>query len=119
MYALLATLVLLAHFAFLLFVTLGGFLVLRRPRLAWLHLPLALWGAFVEFSGLICPLTPLENYFRARAGQTPYAGDFIDHYIAAILYPSGLTRALQLALGVGLVLLNAAIYWRVFARHRP
>ena len=116
MFALLATLVLLLHFAFLLFVTLGGFLVLRRPRLAWLHIPLALWGAFVEFSGRICPLTPLENYFRTRAGQSPYAGGFIDHYITALLYPAGLTRGMQIALGAGLIMLNAAIYWRLLTR---
>jgi len=117
-YALLADLVLLGHFAFLLFVVLGGILVLRHPRVAWLHVPLALWGVYVEFSGAICPLTPLENHFRARAGEAGYTGGFIDHYITALMYPAGLTRGMQIALGTAVLALNVWLYARLVASRR-
>jgi len=118
MYAVLADLVLLLHFALIIFGVFGGFLVLRRPWLAWLQLPLAIWDAFVEFSGLICPLTPLENRFRALAGQTPYTGNFIDHYLTRIIYPEGLTRGMQFALGAAVFVLNGVLYWRLITRRR-
>jgi len=98
------------HFAFILFVALGGFLVLRRPRLIWLHLPAVAWGALSAFSGFICPLTPLETTLRTFGGEIGYEGSFIAHYIGAVIYPSGLTRGTQIALGFGVLLLNAAIY---------
>lgn len=109
-YGTLADLLVVVHFAFVLFVTAGGLLVFRWPRLAWLHLPAAIWGAWIEFSGGICPLTPLEQSFRAQAGEATYSGDFIAHYILPVLYPAGLTRSVQLVLGAMVVALNAAIY---------
>jgi hypothetical protein len=108
--------VLLLHFAFVLFVILGGLLVLRWPRFAFLHVPAALWGALIEFSGWICPLTPLEIELRERAGGAGYAGGFIEHYITAVLYPEGLTREIQIALGILIVLVNAAVYVVAFRR---
>ena len=120
-YGNLATLVVIAHLAFILFVMFGGLLVLRWPRVIWLHVPCFLWGGWIEVSGGICPLTPLENSLRRAAGDSAYAGSFIEHYIVSIIYPAGLTRTLQLALAVGLVLLNAAIYaWviRAWAKRR-
>jgi hypothetical protein len=111
--------VLLVHLAFVLFVVLGGLLVLRWRGVAWVHLPAAVWGAAIEFSGRVCPLTPLENWFRQRGGQAPYSGDFIEHYITAVIYPSGLTRTTQLVLGALVVALNATIYgWMIFKRRR-
>ena len=104
------------HFGFAIFVVLGGLLVLRWPRVAWLHLPAAAWGAWVEFTGRICPLTPLEQRFRVAAGQEAYAGDFVGHYILPVLYPAGLTRSAQLVLGVIVVALNLGIYWLVLRR---
>ena len=107
--------VLVLHFAFVLFVIFGGVLALRWPRLAWVHIPVALYGATIEFVGFICPLTPLENSLRRAGGEAGYAGGFIDHYITATLYPSGLTRSIQLVLGVAVLSLNAIIYtlwWR-------
>lgn len=118
-YGNLATLVVLGHFAFILFVMFGGLLVLRWPRVVWLHVPCFLWGGWIEVSGGICPLTPLENDLRRAAGESPYAGSFIDNYIVGIIYPQGLTRPVQLALAVGLVLLNAGIYSLVIRRRRP
>jgi len=114
-YRLLADLVLVAHAAFVAFVMLGGLAVLRWPRLAWLHLPVVLWGAGIEFFGGICPLTPLENRWRRLAGDQGYAGGFVDQYIVALLYPDGLTRSVQVALGLLVLVVNVAIYayaWR-------
>ncbi len=114
----LAGLVVALHFAFVLFVLFGGLLVLRWPSVRWVHLPAACWGAFVEFSGRICPLTPLENSLRRQAGLTGYQGGFIDHYIMPVLYPHGLTRAVQLVLGAIVIAFNVAIYWRMEALRR-
>jgi hypothetical protein len=108
--ALLADLVLGLHAAFVAFVVAGGLLVLRRPGLAWLHLPAAAWGAAIEFGGWICPLTPLENRLRAAAGEAGYAGDFLGHWLQLLLYPPGLTREIQLALGAGVLLVNGVVY---------
>ena len=106
------------HFAFVLFVVLGASLVLRWPRVAWFHVPAVIWGALVEFTGWICPLTPLENRLRRSAGETGYQGDFIAHYVLPVLYPNGLTRRDQLVLGGAALAINIAIYTLVFVRHR-
>jgi len=110
--------VLLLHLGFLLFVVLGGFLPLRWPRMAWLHIPTVFWGAWIEFSGAICPLTPLENRLRRAGGEAGYAGGFIDQYLMPLLYPPGLTRTHQIVLGCGVLILNAAAYALVFRRRR-
>ena len=111
MYLLLADLVLIIHLAFVVFVLCGGLLVLRWRWIAWLHLPAAVWSAVVEFTGWICPLTPLENWLRAQGGETSHRSDFIAQYLLPVLYPGDLTRDLQLLLGTGVVVLNTAIYW--------
>jgi len=118
MYALAADAVLVLHLAFVLFVAAGGLLVLRWPRLAWVHIPTAIWGAAIEFGGWICPLTPIENDLRARAGESPYTGDVVARYLLPVIYPEGLTRDAQVTLGLAVVLVNAAIYAVVFRRHR-
>jgi hypothetical protein len=111
MHQLLADLVLVVHLAFVVFVLCGGLLVLKWRWIAWLHLPAALWGAIVEFTGWICPLTPLENWLRAQGGETSFNSDFIAQYLLPILYPGDLTRGIQLLFGTVVVVLNAAIYW--------
>lgn len=110
--------VLVLHLAFVVFVVLGGLLVLRWPRVAWAHLPIAIYGAAIEFIGFICPLTPLENELRRRGGEAGYAGGFIDHYITAALYPTGLTRGAQLVLGTVVLLLNGVVYTLWLRRRR-
>ncbi|MCM5570739.1 DUF2784 domain-containing protein [Burkholderiaceae bacterium FT117] len=100
----------LLHLAFILFVVLGGLLVAWRPRLAWLHLPAAAWGAWIEAAGAICPLTPWENRLRAMAGDAGYPGGFIEHYLIPLVYPGDLTAQHQRWLALGVVLLNLAIY---------
>jgi hypothetical protein len=117
-YGLLAGAVLLLHLFFVLFVAAGGFFVLRRPRLAWAHLPAAAWGIWIELSHSVCPLTPLENHLRRRAGDGGYEGGFIDHYIVSIVYPRGLTANAQLVIGGVLLLTTVAIYSKLLQRIR-
>ncbi|HEX8274505.1 MAG TPA: DUF2784 domain-containing protein [Longimicrobiaceae bacterium] len=117
-YRFLADTVLVLHLAFVLFVALGGLLVLRWRRAAWVHLPAAGWGAVVMFTGWICPLTPLENGLRGLGGEAGYRGGFVEHYVVSVLYPSGLTRGIQVALGLGVILVNVAVYWRLLATRR-
>lgn len=120
LYALLATIVIALHLAFVLFVVAGGLLVRRRPRLAWIHVPCAAWGIYVELAGQICPLTPIENALRHRAGVAGYAESFLEHYLLAIVYPSGLTPALQWSLGGLALLANLAVYaWVLRRRMMP
>jgi hypothetical protein len=113
---LLADIVVVVHFAFVLFVVLGGLLVLRWRWVAYLHVPAAVWGAWIEFAGWVCPLTPLENSLRTAAGGAAYRGDFVEHYILPVLYPTALTRNIQLVLGCLVVALNLGIYGYLLRR---
>jgi hypothetical protein len=115
---LLADLLVLLHLAFVAFVAAGGLLVWRWPRLAWVHVPCALWGAAVSFGGWICPLTPLENHLRQQAGEAGYSGDFVARYLLPVLYPEGLTREAQVVLGTLVVAVNAAVYVVAWPRAR-
>jgi hypothetical protein len=116
-YRILADLVVLLHLLFILFVVAGGLLVLRWKRLTLLHLPAAAWGAFIEFSGWICPLTPLENSFRRMAGREGYAAGFLEHHLLPLIYPAKLTPEIQIFLGLFVILLNLAVYAVVLRRH--
>jgi hypothetical protein len=117
-YRALADLILALHFVFVLFVVLGGLLVLRWPRIAWLHIPAAIWGVLIEYTGWICPLTPLENSLRTRGGEAGYNGGFIEHYIQPLLYPAGLTRSTQVVLGSLVLVLNLTAYGIAVSRMR-
>lgn len=118
MYSALADAVLVLHVAFVLFVVVGGLLVLRWPRVAWLHVPAAIWGVAIELGGWICPLTPLENDLRSRAGESIYHGDFVARYLVPVIYPEGLTRTVQIILGAAALILNLSIYVLVIRRAR-
>lgn len=118
LYRILADAVVVLHFAFVLFVVLGGLFALRWPRAAWYHLPAAVWGAGIEFLGGICPLTPLENRLRRLGGEAGYAGGFVEHYVIPVLYPATLTRDTQYILGGVVIVLNVAIYAVVIRRWR-
>jgi hypothetical protein len=109
-----ANAIVLFHLAYIVFVAIGGLLVLRWPKLAWVHLPAAAWGVLVELTGWICPLTPLENRLRVAAGGAAYSGGFIDRYIMPIVYPPGLTQALQIGLGCAVIALNLLVYGLIF-----
>lgn len=114
-YAILADLVVLVHFVFVLFVILGGLLVLVRPVWIWFHLPAAIWGVVVELAGYVCPLTPLEIYLRLRGGGEGYDSDFVANYILPVLYPEELTRNVRIVLGLGVLVLNIIAYTLVYA----
>ena len=107
---LLADAVLLLHLAFVFFVLFGGLLALRWRKALWVHLPAAAWGIFIEFSGWTCPLTPLESWLREQSGASGFTGDFIGHYLDALLYPDDLSRNSQLILGSIVMLVNGGIY---------
>lgn len=117
-YQLSASTVVALHFAFIVFVVFGVVLVARNVGWACVHLPAVAWVAYIEFSGSICPLTPLENMLRERAGIAGYAGGFVEHYLLPIIYPTGLTSALQFSLGVFVVVVNAMAYAWIWQRRR-
>ena len=114
----LADLLVVIHLSFVGFVIFGGFLAWRWPRAVLAHVPCLAWGVWVEVSGQICPLTPLENHWRHLAGQAGYHGGFLHHYVLPILYPPGLTRPNQWLLAGLLLAINAAAYWKILARRK-
>lgn len=113
---LLASAVAVLHLAFILFVVFGGFAVLRWPKLAWVHLPAAAWGVMIELAHWWCPLTKWENYCLREAGRAGYDGGFVAHYIFAVVYPDGLTRGMEIAIGAFVLALNGAIYARLLLK---
>jgi polyferredoxin len=113
-----ADFVVLVHLAFIVFVVLGGALALRWRWIPWLHLPTVLWGALLEFCGWMCPLTPLENWLRRASGASEYSGGFVEQYVLPIVYPAALTREAQVALGLLVCLINAAVYLRLWRLRR-
>jgi hypothetical protein len=117
-YRLFADAIVIFHLTFVGFVIFGGILVVRWPRMAFAHLPAAVWGVFIEWSGLLCPLTIIENQLRDHAGDGAYQGAFVDHYVMPVLYPEGLTRNIQYILGGGILILNLTLYFIVLRRLR-
>jgi hypothetical protein len=115
-FGLLADATLVVHLCFVLFVAFGGLLFVRWRWIPWVHVPAALWGVAIEFGGWLCPLTPLENELRLRAGEAPYAGDFISRYLTPVIYPEGLTREAQVVLGFAALFGNLAVYAFVLRR---
>jgi hypothetical protein len=118
LYQVLADIVACVHAAFVAFVVLGGVLAIRWRRLVWLHVPAAIWGALIEFADWVCPLTPLENALRGRAGDAGYGDGFIQHYLLRALYPAGLTRGVQVALGTLVIVVNILAYVALLRRGR-
>jgi len=119
MAVILADALVIMHLLFVAFVMAGGFLLVRWPKLVWLHLPAAAWGAFIEFAGGVCPLTPLENHLRLLGGESAYSGDFVERYLLPILYPENLALPVQQVLGGVVVAVNLAAYalaYRVWRR---
>jgi drug/metabolite transporter superfamily protein YnfA len=117
-YNVLANAIILTHFLFIAFVVCGGLLVVRWPRIAFVHLPAAVWGAVVEIFGWICPLTPLENHFRLLAGYNSYGGDFIVRYLIPVIYPENLTITIQQILGVLVIFINIIFYTIAIRKQR-
>ena len=117
-YRVAADAVVVVHLLFIGFVVFGSFLTWRWPKVAWVHIPVAVYGVLVEFIGFTCPLTPLENYLRHRAGETGYHGGFIAHYLVRVIYPPGLTRGMQAGLGVLVLLIMVGGYWGAVLHRR-
>lgn len=117
-FRILADAIVVLHLVFVAFVVCGGVLVLRWPRVAWVHLPAAAWGTWIEFAGWICPLTPLENWLRAQGGGDVYASSFVERYVLPVLYPASLSREVQSALGALVILVNGIVYAVVLRSRR-
>ena len=113
-YHFMADIIVFSHFAFILFTLFGGILSIWWQRVIWLHIPTVLWSAWIEFAGWICPLTFLEYWLRIKGGEKGYYGGFVEHYIIPVLYPYGLTREIQIVLGVIVIAFNILIYLHVF-----
>jgi hypothetical protein len=118
LYGILADIVVSIHLFFVLFALLGAVLIIWRRWVIWLHLPAVLWAIWIELTGGVCPLTPLENWLRIRAGQGGYRGDFVQHYLLPLLYPIGLTRNIQILLGLVVISINVALYGYLFYQYR-
>jgi len=117
-YNLLADLIVVLHFLFIVFVLFGGMLCLVNGKWAWLHVPAVIWGAGIEFSGWICPLTPLENRLRYAGDGVPHEAGFIEHYLLPIIYPEGLTRNIQIVLGLLVLVFNLLVYSAVVIKRK-
>jgi len=113
-----ATLTLLLHFSFILFVIFGALLILRFKKIIYFHIPAVAWGVYIEFSHSICPLTHLENYFLKKAGKDQYSIDFIENYVFKIIYPPALNYEIQTYLGVILIFVNLVIYYYIVKKSR-
>ena len=113
-----ADFIIIIHFGFIVFIVLGGLLVFRWPKLMWLHLPAVAWGVVIELAGFICPLTPLENRLRIAAGESGYSSGFIDQYLIPVVYPDGLNRPTQIALGALVISINLVLYGVVVAKRK-
>ena len=106
----LADFIVVLHLLFILFVLFGGLLLFWSSRIPWFHIPAVLWAAMIEFSGWVCPLTPLENFLRQQGGSSTYSTGFIEHYILPVLYPDFLTRRLQILFGLSVLGINLTVY---------
>ena len=116
LYLWLADLVVLIHLAFIVFAVLGGLFIIWWRKVLYLHLPAVIWAGWIEFSGGICPLTPLENWLRGEGGQAAYAVDFVGNYLMPLVYPAGLTRTIQIVLAIMVIFINGLIYGYLFLR---
>jgi hypothetical protein len=112
-----ADLVVMIHLLFICFIVGGVFLIWRWPWIIWVHIPAVVYGALIEFAGFSCPLTVLENDLRVRAGEAGYSGGFIEHYVVRVIYPPGLTREMQIGLGLLVLLVALLGYWSFLRRH--
>jgi hypothetical protein len=112
----LADIIFLVHFLFILFVIFGAVLSLFNMKWAWFHGPALIWGIYIELSGRICPLTPFENILRNKGSGAGYNAGFIDYYLGSLIYPEGLTRDIQIFLGLSLLVFNLLVYSAVFIR---
>jgi hypothetical protein len=109
-YGIFSDIVVLIHLTFVIFAVLGAGLIIWRRWIIWLHIPAFWWAIWIECTGGICPLTPLENWLRIKGGQGAYEGDFVATYLLPVLYPAGLTRNAQIILAMMAIVINVLIY---------
>lgn len=118
-FRILTELTVIAHLGFILWVVAGGFIARRSRWLTVVHLSALGWAIYAELaSGVVCPLTGLENYFAQKAGLSSYQEDFITHYLVPVIYPEGLTPALQ-RLCVAVVVATTIIAYATKKRPAP
>jgi hypothetical protein len=110
-YSALATVVLLLHALFIVWVIFGVLLTRSRPVLRWLHIASLVWGILIEVLSWPCPLTLVENWLEGRAGIQPYQGGFLLHYLDKLVYPDVSATVLTVA-GVLVCALNLVLYGR-------
>ncbi len=118
MYEFLATLTLIIHFLFIIFVIFGGLLFFIKPWILFFHIPAFIYGVYVELTQSICPLTYLENYFLTKANLASYSTSFIQNYLYAIIYPINLTKEIQISLAIALLIINGIIYGFIIKRKK-
>ena len=114
MYEIAANLILIVHFIFILFVIFGALLFFASTKIIFIHIPAFIWGSYIELTNSICPLTYLENWFLHKANLTTYSEGFIQNYLMPIVYPTNLTKDIQIYLGIALILINIVIYAFIF-----
>ena len=110
LFQLAADFIIILHFIFIVFVLVGGILVLKWRWLIWLHIPAVIWGVLISFMGWICPLTPLENMLRQAGGGEVYITGFVEHYIVPLIYPSGFNHEMFGAMGIFVIVVNVIVY---------
>ena len=118
MYEFLATLTLIIHFLFIIFVIFGGLLFFIKRWILLFHIPAFLYGVYVELTQSICPLTYIENYFLTKANLASYSTSFIQNYLYAIIYPINLTKEIQISLAIALLIINGIIYGLIIIRKK-
>lgn len=101
------------HLAYLLYVLLGGFLGVRDVRWLWPHAVTTVWGVVGVTMQPTCPLTALEKHLLVLHGSEPYAGTFIDQYLAGVLYPASWQPIVWYATGLTVLV----SYMLTFVRH--
>ena len=120
-YIILADAVLALHVCVVIFVVFGLVLTLfggvmhwswvRNPWFRVVHLLAIAVVAMQAWAGVVCPLTTLEMWLRARGAGEVYSGSFIAHFLEQALYydfPAWVFTAMYS--GFGLLVL-ASWFW--------
>ena len=117
LYSIAAAGVLVLHLLFILWVAFGALFTRRRPLLRWFHIASLTYGILLEILEWSCPLTPMENWLRGRAGVPTYQGGFLLHYLDAVVYPD-VPPSLLVLCAVAVCLFNLGVYAVRFRRRR-
>lgn len=110
MFQIFATLTLIIHLGFILFVICGSLFFFWKKKLIIFHFICLLWAVFVEFFDFLCPLTYVENWFLKMSRLPTYSNGFVEKYIFPIVYPPNLTEEKQFFFGILLIVINLFAY---------